>query len=265
MRILKIIGGVLVAIGLAAMLAELLHNSLLIYYGNPVGGFLGMVGIAVGAILITIATEADKLREAGFNVLKWYIVFVDGYNENLGIGVGWFTTVMVVVVFVNVVLRYVFGQSLLALQDMSWQVFGVVFLIGAAYTLKYDRHVRVDIFYVNYPPKVKLWINLLGSILLLVPFCILGIWVSWDFVERSFMQQEVSPDAGGLAARYLAKSLIPIGFFLILLQGISFALKSFLQLIGKLPMPPDSHAHMEEQVFVEDDPDLSNQPAGGNS
>lgn len=266
MKILKIIGGILVAIGGTAFVSEVWGFSLLVYYGKAIGGFIGLAAILLGAMLITIATQQDNFKEAGNNVLKWYIVFVDGFNDILGIGVGWFTTIMVIVVFVNVVLRYVFGQGYLALQDLSWVLFGVVFMIGAAYTLRHDRHVRVDIFYVNYSPKTKLWVNLLGTLFFLVPFCLLGMYVSWPFVERAFAVQETSPDAGGLAARYLVKSMIPLGFFLILLEGISIMFKAALQLAGKLPMPPDSHAHVAEQVFIEDfGPDLKNQPSGGNS
>ena len=101
MKILKIIGGILVAIGGIAFVSEVWGFSLLVYYGKAIGGFIGLAAILLGAMLITIATQQDNFKEAGNNVLKWYIVFVDGFNDVLGIGVGWFTTIMVVVVFVN--------------------------------------------------------------------------------------------------------------------------------------------------------------------
>ncbi len=240
---MRIVGIALILIGFLAILAEILDYPLLIYYGNPLGGLLGILGIIVGTILITLRSVSREIRGQKLNFTELYIKFMDTFSEHMGVGIGWFTTIMVVVVFVNVLLRYVFGQSLLALQDLSWYVFGLVFLIGAAYTLKHDRHVRVDIFYVNYPPKVKVWTNFLGGIFFLIPFCILGIWVSWEFVARSFLISETSPDAGGLAARYLAKTMIPIGFLLILLQGISIILKALLQLRGKLPIEEQEGAH----------------------
>lgn len=257
MKILRIIGQGLVAVGLVAVLAEILDYPLLIYYGDPIGGVLGIGGIFIGVTFITIATIAPEVRSRKPNLLELYTIFVDTFNEKLGTGVGWLTTVMVVVVFVNVVLRYVFGQSYLALQDMSWYVFGTVFLIGAAYTLRHDRHVRVDIFYVKYPPKVKVWVDLLGSIFLLIPFCILGLYVSGEFVERSFAIQETSPDAGGLAARYLAKSTISLGFILLLLQGISLIFRSILQLRGKLSLPEEESGPTAESPSPEQKPALS--------
>lgn len=234
---MKIVGLILVAIGLIAVLAEVFGYPLLIYYGDAVSGFLGIAGVFIGTLLITIPMALRDLDGKKNNPLEWYIAFVDNFNENIGYGVGWFTTLMVVVVFANVVLRYAYGQSFLALQDGSWYIFGLVFMIGAAYTLKHDRHVRVDIFFINFPPRVKVIINLLGSIFFLVPLCLLGIYVAWGFVGQSFNLQETSPDAGGLAARYLAKAVTPIGFVLILLQGISLIFTSILQLTGQRPMP----------------------------
>lgn len=234
---MKIIGLILVAAGLIAILAEVFGFSLLVYYGDPVGGFLGILAVFIGTFLITIPAALKQLRGKKNNPLEWYIAFVDNFNENIGYGVGWFTTLMVIVVFANVVLRYAYGQSFLSLQDGSWYIFGLVFMIGAAYTLLHDRHVRVDIFFINYPPKVQVLVNMLGSVFFLVPFCLLGIYVSLGFVEQSFNLQETSPDAGGLEARYLAKVVTPIGFVLILLQGISLTFTSILQLTGKRPLP----------------------------
>jgi len=235
--IFRWVGGLLVAFGLVAALWEILgYGSWLIYYGHPIGGILGVLGCILGTMVITIPPAIREIQQNGRSPLKVYVAFIDNFSENLGIGVGWFTTIMVIVVFVNVMLRYLFGRSLLALQDMSWYVFGVVFMIGAAYTLKHDRHVRVDVFYANYSPKRQVWVNFLGSLIFLVPFCLLGIYVSWGFVERSFLIQEISSDPGGLSARYLAKMMTPLGFFLVLLQGISLAFRSLLQLIGQLPI-----------------------------
>jgi len=225
-KISKILGIVLVLFGVVAVSTEVFGYSVLIYYGTRVGGMLGIGAIILGAILI--GPEP-------------FIRYSDAINEEVGKAVSWLTTLMVVVVFVNVVLRYIFGKGSLALQDLSWYLFGILFMLGAAYTLKHDRHVRVDIVYVNLPAKAKVWVNLVGGILFLIPFCILGILISADFVETSFRIQETSPDPGGLPARYVIKAMIPLGFLLLLIQGISLIFSSLQQLRGKLPLPKEGH------------------------
>lgn len=243
---LRIVGGLLVAVGLAAMLSETLGFPLLIYYGDAVGGILGILGAMLGVALITMAALMGNLQS--YNPLHLYVQFMDTFNDILGYGVGWFTTVMVVVVFANVLLRYVYGQSYLALQDMSWYVFGIVYLVGAAYTLRHDRHVRVDILYINFSPRGRVWINLLGGIFFLIPFCLLGLYVSWSFTTQSFASQEISPDPGGLAARYLAKAMVPLGFILLTLQGLSLVFRNILQLMGSLPIDTDESGNLPLEI-----------------
>jgi len=109
MKILRLIGGLLVAFGSLAYLAEILGFPLLIYYGDPVAGMIGLVIIFLGVVLFTITDLAGNLK--GLNLLEIYVKFMDTYNEYIGIGVGWFTTLMVVVVFVNVLFRYVGGAG----------------------------------------------------------------------------------------------------------------------------------------------------------
>ncbi|HMR66895.1 MAG TPA: TRAP transporter small permease subunit [Anaerolineae bacterium] len=222
MNFLKVVGTILVAVGVVAIVSEAFSFSLLIYYGTPIGALLGIVAIILGAILIGPET---------------YIRYTDRFTEAVGIGSTWLTTIMVLVVCLNVVLRYVFGAGLLALQDASWYIFGILYLVGAAYTLKHDRHVRVDIIYTNLSPKAKVWVNLLGGIFFLIPFCVLGIWISLDFVSVSWNVRETTPDPGGLPARYLIKFMIPLGFTLILIQGLAEILKAYQQMRGKLPLP----------------------------
>ena len=109
----------------------------------------------------------------------------------------------------------------------------MIFLIGAAYTLKHDGHVRVDIIYTKMSPRTQAWVNLIGTFLLLIPFCLIVIIATKMFVLNSWAVQETSPDPGGLPARYIIKAIIPVGFFLLLLQGISQAFKSLLLILGQ--------------------------------
>lgn len=171
--------------------------------------------------------------------LRQYIRFVDNVNEKVGMTVSWLTTAMVVIVCYDVFTRYVLKASSVAVQELEWHVFAIIFLIGAAFTLKEDKHVRVDVLYVRLSPKGKAWVNLLGSLFFLIPFSLLVIWTSWNFVKSSYMMGETSPNPGGLPARYVLKACIPIGFSLLLLQAISLTFKSLLAILGKAENPGD--------------------------
>jgi TRAP-type mannitol/chloroaromatic compound transport system permease small subunit len=139
---------------------------------------------------------------------------------------------MVLVVTMDVILRYVFNMSSVFTQELEWHIFGFLFLIGAGYTLLHDDHVRVDIFYQRLTPKNQAWINLLGTLFFLLPGCYLVIKTSLPFVANSWAVYEGSPDPGGIPARYILKAAIPFGFSLVALQGISLGLKSLLTIMG---------------------------------
>ena len=158
--------------------------------------------------------------------------WIDKINEGIGKLFSWLTTLLMVVICFDVLMRYVFASSSAAITETEWHIFAAIFMLGAAYTLKYDKHVRVDVFYANFTEKGKAWVNLIGTLLFLFPFCYVVIRSSIPFVENSFAVRETSPDPGGLPARYLIKSVIPIGFLLLSLQGISVLLKC-IKTIGK--------------------------------
>ena len=149
-------------------------------------------------------------------------------SEWCGRAISWCILIMVLIIGYDVFMRYVFHIGSVALQELEWHLFALVFLLGASYTLKHDAHVRVDIFYQSkYMSDVKrAWVDLLGTLLFLFPFCILIIASSWGFVANSFVIAEGSPDAGGLPYRFILKAAIPFGFVLLLIQGIAIALKS---------------------------------------
>jgi TRAP-type mannitol/chloroaromatic compound transport system permease small subunit len=165
--------------------------------------------------------------------LRYYIRLIDKLNEKIGYIVSWLTTLLVLVVCYDVFTRYLLRKSSIAIQELEWHLFAVIFLLGAAYTLKQDRHVRVDVFYSKFSARGRAWVNLLGGLVFLVPFSILVIYTSSDFVINSFLIKETSPDPGGLPARYILKACIPIGFGLVLLQGISMIFRSILILRGR--------------------------------
>ncbi len=157
---------------------------------------------------------------------------IDSLSDRIGSLVGWLTTLMVLVVFYDTLMRYVFKKGSVGLQELEWHLFSIVFLIGAAYTLKQGAHVRVDIIFLNLSDKTKAWIDFLGTFVFLIPFSVMVILSTKGFIVNSWAVGEVSPDPGGLPARYILKSMIPIGFFLLIIQGLSEAAKNLMIIIG---------------------------------
>lgn len=159
---------------------------------------------------------------------------IDAFNEKIGRLTYWLVPLMVLIGVWNVAGRYIgrtIGQNLSsnAFIEGQWYVFDLVFLLGAAYTLKHNEHVRVDIFYSNWPPKRKALADLIGTIFFLIPFSIIIIWFSWETIVNSWAISEISPDPGGLP-RYPIKSMILVSCLLLILQGISEAIKKFAYL-----------------------------------
>ena len=157
---------------------------------------------------------------------------IDVLNEWVGRGVAWVTLGLVLVIFVDVVMRYMFRTSFVFTQELEWHLFAFIFLIGAGYTLLHDGHVRVDILYQRLGTKGKAWINLVGVLLFLFPGCIMVIVTSFKFVYTSWAIMEGSPDPGGVPFRFIVKGTIPVGFCLLLLQGTSLGIHSLLQILG---------------------------------
>ncbi|MCP4721664.1 MAG: TRAP transporter small permease subunit [Desulfobacteraceae bacterium] len=165
-------------------------------------------------------------------ILESFVNFVDSLNDKIGYLVGWMTTLMVLIVFYDTVMRYAFNKGNVALQELEWHLFAIVFLIGAAYTLKEKGHVRVDILYVNLSEKTKAWIDFLGIFIFLIPFSVMVILSTKGFIMNSWAIREISPDPGGLPARYILKTMIPLGFSLLIVQGLSEAAKNFMVIMG---------------------------------
>lgn len=165
--------------------------------------------------------------------LKAVCRWIDTLNDWVGRGVAWSTFIVVMVVFIDVVMRYVFRISFVFVQELEWHLFAFIFLMGAGATLLKDGHVRVDIIYQRLSDKARAWINFIGVIFFLIPGCYLIIVTSSKFVYNAWSVMEGSPDPGGIPYRYILKACIPAGFILVLLQGISMGIKSFLTIIGK--------------------------------
>ena len=166
---------------------------------------------------------------------------VDRFTERLGHAVYWLSLFMVLIGAFNAVGRYMgryIGADITSnvFIEMQWYMFGALFLLGASYTLKHDAHVRVDVLYGNLSKRNKTIINIAGAILFLLPFCILVQIVSWPAVFNSWHVWEQSPNPDGLP-RYPIKTLIPIAFLLVTLQGLSGLIKDIASLRGIDPTP----------------------------
>lgn len=153
---------------------------------------------------------------------------IEKISEWCGVLVSWCVLFMVLIIGYDVSMRFFFRISSGALQELEWHLFAIIFLLGASYTFKHDGHVRVDIFYKSHwmSDIKRAWVDLLGTIFFLLPFCILIIVNSMDFVADSYANAERSSDPGGLSHRYLLKAAIPAGFALLMVQGIAIILKS---------------------------------------
>jgi len=175
------------------------------------------------------------------NILVRISECIDRASERIGRFVCWLTLAMVLIASYNALARYIgkyAGHNLTsnALVEAQWYLFSIVFLLGAAYALKHNAHVRVDVLYDRLGPRPRAWINLAGAVVFLVPFCVLCIWTSWRTVASSWAIFETSPDPGGLP-RYPIKTLIPIAFVLVVIQGVSEIIKAVLVLRGAEGVP----------------------------
>ena len=166
---------------------------------------------------------------------------IDTINEYVGRGVSWITSLLVAVIFVDVILRYLFSLSFVFTQELEWHLFGFIFLLGAGYTLLHDGHVRVDIIYQRLGPKGQAWINLLGCIIFMAPGCYLVISTSMGYVYESWSIMEGSPDPGGIPYRFLIKGCIPVGFMFLALQGISLFIRSLAIVTGHEQAEREAH------------------------
>ena len=154
------------------------------------------------------------------------IDILDWIGEKTGKIVRWTAVVLALVIGIDVIIRYLFKFTYVWMIEIEIYLFGMLFLLASGYTFKYDNHVRVDVFYGKLSEKRRAWIDLLGGVGLLIPWCYVVIVSSWYYALSSFIIGENSPQPGGLPALYILKFCFTLGFSLLLLQGVSHILKS---------------------------------------
>jgi TRAP-type mannitol/chloroaromatic compound transport system permease small subunit len=160
------------------------------------------------------------------STLKSISLRLDRIAELVGSAAAWLALALVLVTFAVVMLRYLFQLGWIAMQESILYLHASLFLLGAAYTLNRDGHVRVDILYRGFSARRKAMVDLLGSLFLLLPVCGFLLWTSWDYVATAWSIHEGSQEAGGLPYVYILKTLIPVAVLLLIVQGISQALYS---------------------------------------
>ncbi|MDQ6437293.1 TRAP transporter small permease subunit [Mesorhizobium sp. LHD-90] len=173
---------------------------------------------------------------------------IDRLNEFIGRWVSWLILIAILVSAGNAVIRKVFNTSSNAWLELQWYLFGGAFLLAAAYTLKQNEHIRIDVVYGMFSRRKQHWIDLFGHLFFLMPFVLLMIYYFVPYVSLSFRSGEVSTNAGGLII-WPAKALLLIGFFLLGLQGISEIIKKIAVMRGDMEDPnPFVSAHEQAEL-----------------
>lgn len=162
--------------------------------------------------------------------LRACVHYIDAFTDRCGHLLAWLTLGMALVTTLIVVLRYGFNIGSILAQESVIYMHGALFLLGAGYALKTDAHVRVDIFYRDFAPRTKAWVNSIAGIVFLLPLCAFILLSSWNYVSESWGMLESSPEPGGIPAVYLLKSLIPLAAINLALQGVAEILRSALLL-----------------------------------
>ncbi len=147
------------------------------------------------------------------------MIWLDNSIKWIGEKSAWLNLCLVLLICLDVIQRYIFNQSHNVILELEWHIFSLVFLLGSAYTLQMDKHVRVDVFYHKFNAKTKAIVDILGSVFLLIPWCIVGIITCYKYASNSFYIKENSPNPGGLPAWYVIKYCIVLCFVLLMVQG----------------------------------------------
>ena len=163
--------------------------------------------------------------------------FFDRFSDLMGWIAGILNLAMLLNVFYDAIMRYFFSSGSIALQEMEWHLFAMVFLFGIAYGLKEDGHVRVDVFYDRFSPRWKAMVNIGGTALLLLPLSVLVIEGSVWYVQEAYNSGEVSGDPGGLPYRWLIKLVIPVSFVFLIVSATGFVIHNINIFLGVLDPP----------------------------
>jgi TRAP-type mannitol/chloroaromatic compound transport system permease small subunit len=172
---------------------------------------------------------------------------IDWLNERVGRVVLWLVLAMVLVSSGNAVFRYLLNMSSNAFLELQWYLFAVVFLFCSGYTLLHNEHIRIDVVTSRFSARTRAWIDVFGTVCFLLPVSLYIMWLSWPIFMNAWVSGEMSSNAGGLI-RWPARLMIPLGFFLLSLQGFSELIKRIAFLRGLIPDPAEKHVEPALQM-----------------
>jgi TRAP-type mannitol/chloroaromatic compound transport system permease small subunit len=201
-----------------------------------------------------IASDAasHRPREKSLNALLALSRAIDAFTERIGRVVYWLVLVVVLISAANATVRKAFDYSSNAYLEVQWYLFSVIFLFGAGYTLLRNEHVRIDIIQGRLSPRTQNWIDVFGIVLFLMPMSIIIMWLSWPLFLDSLHRHEVSTNAGGLII-WPARLMVPIGFALLILQGVSELIKRVAYLQGRIPNPLEKRQERSAEEELADE------------
>ena len=177
---------------------------------------------------------------------------IDGLNERVGRTVSWLVLAAVLISAANAIVRKAFNVSSNSFLEIQWYLFSVVFLFCAGYTLLRNQHVRIDVIAGRLSPQAQAWIDIFGTLFFLLPMALTIMWLSWPVFVQAYERHEVSTNAGGLLI-WPARLLVPIGFFLLVIQGVSELIKRIAFLRGLIPDPAQKqHEKSAEEELAEE-------------
>jgi TRAP-type mannitol/chloroaromatic compound transport system permease small subunit len=172
---------------------------------------------------------------------------IDALTERVGRAAAWLILLTVLISAGNAVVRYAFHWSSNALLEIQWYLFAAVFLLSAGYALKHNQHVRIDVLAGRLSRRAQTWIEVFGTVFFLLPMATLIVWLSWPVFVMSWQSGEVSANANGLVL-WPARALVPAGFALLLLQGVSELIKRVAFLLGRIPDPAEPPVTPEREL-----------------
>ena len=179
---------------------------------------------------------------------------IDALNERVGRIVLWLVLAMALLSSINAAARYLFNRSSNAWLELQWYMFAAIFLLCSGYTLLHNEHIRIDVVSSRFSRRTRVWIDIFGTIFFLLPMSILILKLSWPIFMNAWESGEMSSNAGGLI-RWPARAVVPAGFLLLSLQGVSELIKRIAFLKGLIPDPVEKPQiaaievlHADEQV-----------------